>query len=73
MVNKNAPNVENKNSPFIKLAQPCSLCIKSSNPVWLPPVDSFRTFCWGKIIEELRNIYKLKELINKPAGIINPI
>jgi hypothetical protein len=41
--------------------------------VWLPLVDSFRTFCWGEIIEELRNIYKLKELINLPVGTINPV
>jgi len=25
--------------------------------VRLPLVDSFRTFCWGEIIEELQNIY----------------
>jgi len=41
--------------------------------VRLPLVDSFRTFCWGEIIEELRNIYKLKDLIDLPASVINPI
>jgi len=42
---------------------------------WLlsgPLLDGFRTFSWGEIIEELRNIYKLKELINLPASTINP-
>jgi hypothetical protein len=38
-----------------------------------PLVDSFRTFYWGEIIEELRNIYKLKELINLPASTMNPV
>ena len=28
---------------------------------------------WNQIIEELRNIYKLKELINLPVRVINPI
>ena len=41
--------------------------------VWLPLVDSFRTFCWGEIIEELRNIYKPKELINLPISAINNV
>jgi hypothetical protein len=31
--------------------------------VWLPLVDGFRTFCWGEIIEELRNIHKLKVVL----------
>jgi len=39
----------------------------------LPLVDSFRTFCWGEVIEELRNAYKLKELIGIPASTMNPI
>ncbi len=34
--------------------------------VRLPLVDGFGTFCWGEIIEEMRNIYKLKELIGLP-------
>jgi hypothetical protein len=41
--------------------------------VRLPLVDSFRTFCWGEIIEELRNIYKPKELINLPVSEINNV
>jgi hypothetical protein len=32
--------------------------------VRLPLLERFRTFCWGEIIEELRNIYKLKDLIS---------
>jgi len=39
----------------------------------LPLLESFGTFCWGEIIEEMRNIYKLKELISLPASVINPI
>jgi len=39
----------------------------------LPLLDAFRTFCWGEIIEELQNINKLKELINLPVSVINPI
>ena len=39
--------------------------------VWLPLLGRFRTFCWGEIIEELPNIYKLKELINVPISAIN--
>jgi len=34
--------------------------------VRLPLLERFGTFCWGEIIEELRNIYKLKELIKVP-------
>jgi hypothetical protein len=41
--------------------------------VRLPLLDTFRTFYWGEIIEELRNTYKLKELINLPVNTINPI
>jgi hypothetical protein len=36
---------------------------KGLGMVRLPLVDSFRTFCWGEIIEELRNIYKLKVVL----------
>jgi len=38
-----------------------------------PLLETFGTFCWGDIIEELRNIYKLMDLINLPASIINHI
>jgi hypothetical protein len=40
---------------------------------WLPLLVSFRTFCWGEIIEKMRNIYKLKYLIDLPVSVINPI
>jgi len=40
---------------------------------WLPLLERFGTFGWGEIIEELRNIYKLKELIGIPISVINPI
>jgi len=39
----------------------------------LPLLESFRTFCWGEIIEELQNTYKLKDLINRPASAINNV
>jgi len=39
----------------------------------LPLLVRFRTFCWGEIIEELQNTYKLKELISIPVSVINPI
>ena len=35
--------------------------------VWLPLLERFGTFCWGEIIEELRNIHRLKELIGLPV------
>ncbi len=41
--------------------------------VWLPLLETFRTFCWGEIIEELRNTYKLKELFNLPVRVPNNI
>jgi len=39
----------------------------------LPLLVTFRTFYWGEIIEELRNTYKLKELINVPVSAINNV
>jgi len=39
----------------------------------LPLLETFGTFCCGEIIEELRNIYKLKELINLPVNTINSV
>ena len=39
----------------------------------LPLLVRFRTFCWGEIIEELRNTYKLKELISPPVSAISPV
>jgi len=38
-----------------------------------PLLDTFGTFCWAEIIEELRNIYKLKELINLPVSVPNNV
>jgi len=40
---------------------------------WLPLLERFGTFCWGEIIEELRNTYKLKDLINVPISAINDV
>ena len=40
---------------------------------WLPLLERFGTFCWGEIIEELRNIYKLKDLISIPVSVINHV
>ena len=39
----------------------------------LPLLERFGTFCWGEIIEELRNIYKLKDLANVPISVINNV
>jgi len=51
----------------------------------LPKIDDFRNFCMSKdteklyhklkevIIEELRNTYKLKELINLPVSVPNNV
>jgi len=39
----------------------------------LPLLVRFRTFCWGEIMEELRNTYKLKELIGIPISVINNV
>ncbi len=35
--------------------------------------NDFVTFCWGEIIEELRNTYKPKELINVPVSVPNNV
>jgi hypothetical protein len=37
--------------------------------VWLPLLERFGTFCWGEIIEELRNTYKPKDSIDLPARV----
>jgi len=39
----------------------------------LPLLERFGTFCWGEITEELRNIYKLKDLANVPISVINNV
>ena len=59
------PSFSNK-KPFSKIA-------KGLEIVWLPLLDTFRTFCWGEIIEELRKIYKLKELIKVPVSVPNNV
>ena len=41
--------------------------------LWLPLLETFGIFCWGKPIEELRNIHKLKELITLPIGVPNNV
>jgi hypothetical protein len=38
---------------------------------WLPLLDAFRTFCCGEIIEELRKIYKPKDLTSLPVSVTN--
>ncbi len=48
----------------LKQKSPSAKCQRAGNGLWLPLLDNFRTFCWGEIIEELWNTYKLKELIN---------
>jgi len=58
---------------FILLIENPSTYLPIALLVLLALVDSFRTFCWGEIIEELRNIYNLKELINPPASAINNV
>jgi len=41
--------------------------------VWLPLLETFGAFCWGEIIEELQNTYKLKELTNLPVSVPNNV
>jgi len=41
--------------------------------VWLPLLETFGTLCWGEIIEETRNTYRLKELINPPVSVSNNV
>ena len=36
-----------------------------------PLLERFGTFCWGEFMEELRNIYKLKDLGTLPSSAIN--
>ena len=51
---------------FIKNKSP-SANAKGLEIVKLPLLERFGTFYWGEIMEELRNTYKLKELINLPV------
>jgi hypothetical protein len=57
----------------LKAKKPFSKIAKGLEMSWLPLLESFRTFCWGEIIEKLQNTYKLKELISIPASTMNPI
>jgi hypothetical protein len=41
--------------------------------VKLSLLETFGTFCWGEIIEELRKIYRLKELIGIPKSATNNV
>jgi len=45
------------------------LIAKGLEMVWLPLLERFGTFCWGEIMEELRNTHKLKEFINLPVSV----
>ncbi len=47
--------------------------VKGLEIVKLPLLETLRTFCWGESIEELRNIYKLKDLVNLPISAINNV
>jgi len=58
---------------FFQRKSPSANAKVLSRSNWLPLLVRFRTFCWGEIIEELRNIYKLKELISPPVSNINPV
>jgi len=53
--------------------KPFGKIVKGLEIVKLPLLERFRTFCWGEIIEELQNIYKLKELIGLPVSAINNV
>jgi hypothetical protein len=57
----------------MKIKSPFSNDAKGLGISWLPLLDTFRTFNWGKIIEELRNIYKLKDLVNLPISAMNNV
>jgi len=57
---------------FIKQKSPSAKGQRAGN-VWLPLLERFGTFCWGEIIEELQNTYKLKELINLPVSVPNNV
>jgi len=49
------------------------LIAKGLEIVKLPLLETFGTFCWGEIIEELQNINKLKEIINLPVSVPNNV
>jgi len=56
-----------------KNIKPFSLITKGLEIDELPLLERFGTFCWGEIIAELRNTYKLKELISPPVSAISPV
>jgi hypothetical protein len=53
--------------------KPFSLIAKGLEIDKLPLLETFGTFCWGGFMEELRNTYKLKELINLPVSVPNNV
>jgi len=52
---------------YFKTKKPFSLIAKGLRISKLPLLETFGTFCWSKIMEELQNIYTLKDLINNPV------
>jgi Leucine-rich repeat (LRR) protein len=52
----------------LKTKKPFSKCQRAGN-VLAPPMFS----SWNQIIQDIRNIYKLKELIKVPARVINNV
>jgi len=55
------------------LKKPFGKIAKGLGIVRLPLLERFGTFCWSEIIEELRNTYKLRELIGIPISAINNV
>ena len=35
-------------------------------------MDAFRTFYWGNVMEELQNIFKIRESNNLSTNVVNP-
>jgi len=77
MVGTINPHIElspTSNHPcWAHIKKPFSLIAKGLRISKLPLLETFGTFCWGEIIEELQNTYKLKELINLPVRVLNNI
>jgi len=62
-----------KNPSFLKNKKALWQKAKGLEINELPLLDTFRTFCWGEIIKELQNTYKLKKLINLPVSVPNNV
>jgi len=60
-----------KNKKIIQKRKSPSANAKGLEMFWLHLLERFRTFCWGEFMEELRNIYKLKDLGTFPSSAIN--